>query len=87
MKFVNIGFNNMISVERIVALISPDSAPAKRLVQDAKDSGRAVDCSSGRKTRAVIVTDSDHVILSSVTTDKITARIAGEETEDEDNEQ
>lgn len=87
MKFVNIGFNNMISVERIVALISPDSAPAKRLVQDAKDSGRAVDCSSGRKTRAVIVTDSDHVILSSVTTDKITARIAGEEAEDEDNEQ
>ena len=77
----------MISVERIVALISPDSAPAKRLVQDAKDSGRAVDCSSGRKTRAVIVTDSDHVILSSVTTDKITARIAGEEAEDEDNEQ
>ena len=87
MKFVNIGFNNMIAADRIVALISPDSAPAKRLVQDAKDSGRAVDCSSGRKTRAVIITDSDHVILSSVTTDKITARIAGEETEDDENEQ
>ncbi|MBQ3527218.1 MAG: DUF370 domain-containing protein [Clostridia bacterium] len=87
MKFVNIGFNNMIAAERIVALISPDSAPAKRLVQDAKDSGRAVDCSSGRKTRAVIITDSDHVILSSVTTDKITARIAGEETEDDEGEQ
>ena len=77
----------MIAAERIVALISPDSAPAKRLVQDAKDSGRAVDCSSGRKTRAVIITDSDHVILSSVTTDKITARIAGEETEDDEGEQ
>ena len=87
MKFVNIGFNNMIAADRIVALISPDSAPAKRLVQDAKDTGRAVDCSSGRKTRAVIITDSDHVILSSVTTDKITARIAGEETEDDENEQ
>lgn len=87
MKFVNIGFNNMIAADRIVALISPDSAPAKRLVQDAKDSGRAVDCSSGRKTRAVIITDSDHVILSSVTTDKITARIAGEESEDDENEQ
>ena len=77
----------MIAADRIVALISPDSAPAKRLVQDAKDSGRAVDCSSGRKTRAVIITDSDHVILSSVTTDKITARIAGEESEDDENEQ
>ena len=87
MKFVNIGFNNMIAADRIVALISPDSAPAKRLVQDAKDTGRAVDCSSGRKIRAVIITDSDHVILSSVTTDKITARIAGEETEDDENEQ
>jgi len=87
MKLLNIGFNNMIAAERIVALISPDSAPAKRLVQDAKDSGRAVDCSSGRKTRAVIITDSDHVILSSVTTDKITARIAGEETEDDEGEQ
>ena len=87
MKFVNIGFNNMIAADRIVALISPDSAPAKRLVQDAKDTGRAVDCSSGRKTRAVIITDSDHVILSSVTTDKITARIAGEESEDDENEQ
>ena len=87
MKFVNIGFNNMIAADRIVALISPDSAPAKRLVQDAKDTGRAVDCSSGRKTRAVIITDSDHVILSSVTTDKITALIAGEEAEDDENEQ
>ncbi|MBQ2730038.1 MAG: DUF370 domain-containing protein [Clostridia bacterium] len=84
MKFINIGFNNMISRDRIVAIISPDSAPAKRLVQDAKDSGRAIDCSSGRRTRAVIITDSDHVILSSIQTDTITARIAGEEVEDED---
>ena len=74
----------MIARDRIVALISPDSAPAKRLVQDAKDSGRAIDCSSGRRTRAVIITDSDHVILSSIQTDTITARIAGEEVEDED---
>lgn len=74
----------MISRDRIVAIISPDSAPAKRLVQDAKDSGRAIDCSSGRRTRAVIITDSDHVILSSIQTDTITARIAGEEVEDED---
>lgn len=74
----------MISCDRIVAVISPESAPAKRLVQDAKDTGRAIDCSSGRKTRAVIITDSDHVILSSIQTETITARIAGEQVEDED---
>ena len=87
MKLVNIGFNNMISRDRIVAVISPDSAPAKRLVQDAKDAGRAIDCSSGRKTRSVIITDSDHVILSSIQTEAITARIAGEAESEEDDEQ
>lgn len=87
MKLVNIGFNNMISRDRIVAIISPDSAPAKRLVQDAKDTGRAIDCSSGRKTRSVIITDSDHVILSSIQTEAITARIAGEVQGEEDDEQ
>lgn len=84
MKFVNIGFNNMISRDRIVAIISPDSAPAKRLVQDAKDTGRAIDCSSGRRTRAVIITDSDHIILSSIQAETITARISGEAEEDDD---
>ena len=74
----------MISRDRIVALISPDSAPAKRLVQDAKDTGRAIDCTSGKKTRSVIITDSDHIILSSIQTETITARIAGEAAEDDD---
>ena len=87
MKFINIGFNNMISRDRIVAVISPDSAPAKRLVQDAKDAGRAIDCSSGRKTRAIIITDSDHVILSSIQTESITARIAGETGNEDTDEQ
>ncbi len=87
MKFINIGFNNMIARDRIVAIISPDSAPAKRLVQDAKDTGRAIDCSSGRKTRAVIITDSDHVILSSIQTETITARIAGEAGNEDTDEQ
>jgi len=87
MKFINIGFNNMIARDRIVALISPDSAPAKRLVQDAKDTGRAIDCTSGRRTRAVIITDSDHVILSSIQTETITARIAGEAGNGENDEQ
>lgn len=78
MKFINVGFNNMVSADRIVALIGPDSAPAKRLVQDAKDTGRAVDCTSGRRTRAVIITDSDHVILSAIQTETIAARISGD---------
>ena len=84
MKFINIGFGNMVASDRIITIVSPDSAPVKRLIQDAKDTGRAIDCSSGRKTRAVIITDSDHVILSSIQTETITARIAGEEAEDED---
>lgn len=77
----------MIAQDRIVAIISPESAPAKRLVQDAKDTGRAIDCSSGRRTRAVIITDSDHIILSSVQTETITARIAGEKEAGEEDEQ
>ncbi len=72
----------MIAAERIIAIIGPESAPAKRLVQDAKDSGRAIDCSSGKKTRSIIVTDSDHVILSSIQAETVTARIMGEEAED-----
>jgi len=77
----------MIARDRIVAIISPDSAPAKRLVQDAKDTGRAIDCSSGRKTRAVIITDSDHIILSAIQTETITARVAGEAGNEEEDEQ
>ena len=87
MKFINVGFNNMVSADRIVALIGPDSAPAKRLIQDAKDSGRAVDCTSGRRTRSVIITDSEHVILSAIQTETIAARISDEEREDETGEE
>lgn len=84
MKFINVGFNNMIAAERIVALIGSDSAPAKRLVQDAKDTGRAIDCTSGRRTRAIIITDSDHIILSSIQTETIAQRMSeGEESEHE----
>ena len=83
MRFINVGFNNMINSDRIVALVSSDSAPAKRLVQDSKDSGRAIDCSGGKKTRTVIITDSDHVILSSVEPEKMAERFAeNEETEE-----
>lgn len=77
MKFISIGYGNMIAVERIVALVSPDSAPIKRVMSDAKEQGRLIDVSCGRKTRAVIVTDSDHVILSALQTDTLSARLEG----------
>ena len=64
MKFINIGFGNMVAADRVVALASSDSAPIKRLIQDSKDAGRVIDVTCGRRTRAVIVTDSDLVILS-----------------------
>ncbi|MBR3970898.1 MAG: DUF370 domain-containing protein [Ruminococcus sp.] len=75
MKMINIGYGNMISAERIVSVISPESAPIKRLVQEAKDDGRAIDATYGRKTRAVIVMDSGHIILSSLITDTLASRI------------
>lgn len=77
MKMISIGFGNLVSAERIVSVITPDSAPLKRLVQDAKDSGRAVDATCGRKTRAVIITDSEHVILSALTAETVVERIEG----------
>lgn len=83
MKFINIGFGNMVSANRIVAIASPDSAPIKRLVQDAKEDNRAIDVSCGRRTRAVIITDSDHVILSAIQTETISNRLCDDE-EDED---
>ena len=75
MKFINIGFGNMVSAGRIVAIASPDSAPVKRLVQDAREDGRVIDVSCGRRTRAVIITDSDHVILSAIQTETVANRL------------
>ncbi len=82
MKFINAGYNNMVSADKIVALVSFDSAPAKRLVQDSKDGGRAIDCTGGKKTKSVIIMNSGHVVLSSLETEKLASRIAGTE-EDE----
>ena len=79
MKFINIGFGNMVSAGRIVAIASPDSEPIKRLVRDAKEDGRVIDVSCGRRTRAVIITDSDHVILSAIQTETITNRLSSDE--------
>lgn len=75
MKMLNIGYGNMISPERIITIVSPESAPIKRLIQEARDSGMAIDATFGRKTRAVIIMDSGHVVLSSLITDTLAARI------------
>lgn len=75
MKFINVGFGNMVAVDRVVALANPDSAPIKRLIQDSKDDGRAIDVTCGRRTRAVIITDSEHVILSAIQTETIANRL------------
>ena len=77
MKLVNIGFGNMISSERLLVVVSPDSAPIKRLIQDAKDAGRVIDVSCGRRTRAVIITDSEHVLLSAIQAETIANRLDG----------
>jgi len=87
MKFINIGFGNMVSAGRIVAIASPESAPIKRLVQDAKEDGRVIDVSCGRRTRAVIITDSEHVILSAIQTETITNRLAGDDSAPDDTEE
>ena len=75
MKLINIGYGTMISAARIITIVSPDSAPIKRLIQEAKDDGRAIDATYGRKTRAVIVMDSGHIILSSLITETLASRI------------
>ena len=75
MQLINIGFGNMVSAERIISIISPDSAPIKRIVQESKDSKMAIDATYGRRTRAVIILDSGHVILSSVQPETIANRV------------
>lgn len=75
MKLINIGFGNMLSSSKIVAIVSPDSAPSKRIVQEAKDKGVVIDASQGRRTRAVIITDSDHVVLSALQPETIANRL------------
>lgn len=79
MQFINLGFNNLILDERIVAIVSPDSAPAKRTVAEAKENGRIIDCTGGRKTKCVIITDSDHVVLSALSAEAISGRLNNNE--------
>lgn len=77
MLFINIGFGNMVAQNRIVAIVSPDSSPIKRLLQDAKVAGRVIDVSCGHKTKTVIITDSEHVILSALPKQRISDRLNG----------
>lgn len=86
MKFINVGSGNMVAAGRVVALASPDSAPIKRLVQIAKEEGRVVDVSCGRRTRTVIFTDSEHLILSAIKAETISNRMGDSSDEGEDEE-
>ena len=76
MKLINIGFGNMVSADRLVAIVSPESAPIKRIIQDARDKGTLIDATYGRRTRAVLITDSDHCILSAVQPETVANRMA-----------
>ncbi len=75
MKLINIGFGSIVSADRLVAMVSPESAPIKRIIQDARDNGMLIDATYGRRTRSVIITDSDHIILSAVQTETLANRI------------
>ena len=86
MKFINIGFGNKVAADRIVTIAYPDSAPIKRIMQDAKDAGRAIDVSCGRRTRSVIITDSEHVILSAIQPETIAGRVDGGDDEEDGEE-
>lgn len=74
-KLINIGFGNIVPANRIVAVVSPESAPIKRFIQDGRDEGKLIDATYGRRTRAVIITDSDHIILSSIQPETVANRI------------
>ena len=74
MKLINVGFGSMVAANRVLAVVAPDSAPIKRVIQEARDRGMLVDASYGRKTKAVILMDTDHVILSAITPETIYAR-------------
>lgn len=84
MKLINIGFGNMVNASRLVAIVSPESAPIKRIIQDARERGTLIDATYGRRTRAVIITDSDHVVLSAVQPETVANRLG---TDDEDEEE
>ena len=86
MKLINIGFGNMVNASRLIAIVSPESAPIKRIVQDARDKGALIDATYGRRSRAVLITDSEHIILSPIQPETIANRVGSdaEDTEEEE---
>ena len=84
MKLVNIGFGNMVSLNRMVAIVSPESAPIKRIIQDAKERGTLIDATLGRRTRSVVITDSGHIILTYLQSETLANRMSDEDTAIED---
>ena len=91
MKLINIGFGNMVSAGRLIAIVSPASAPIKRMIQGARDRGMLIDATYGRRTRAVLIMDSDHIVLSAIQPETVAGRLSGKDapepvTEEDDEE-
>ena len=84
MKLLNIGFGNMVSTDRLIAIVSPDSAPIKRMIPEGRDRGVLIDATYGRKTRSVVIMDSDHIVLSAIQPDTVAARLNGKEAVEEE---
>ena len=87
MKLINIGFSNLVSVERLVAVVTPDSAPIKRMVQEARDRGVLIDATYGRRTKSVLIMDNDHLVLSALQPETVANRVAGEKDHHEEEEE
>ena len=86
MKLINIGYGNLVNSAKVVSVVSPDAAPIKRLMQDARDAGKLIDASSGKKTRSVLVADSGHVVLSALSCEALQARLNENESEEHESE-
>lgn len=86
MKLINIGFGNMVSTERLIAIVSPESAPIKRIVQEAREKGKLIDATYGRRTRSIIIFDSDHIVLCAVQPETVKNRFVDKDDADNDEE-
>ena len=87
MRLINIGFGNMVNAGKLIAIVSPESAPIKRIVQEARDKGSLIDATYGRRTRAVIIMDSDHVVLSAVQPETVANRLSDEAQDEEEEDE
>ncbi len=84
MKLVNIGFGNMVNANKLLAIVSPESAPIKRIIQESKEKGTLIDATHGRRTRAVLITDNDHVILTYLQSETVANRLSNEYDDEEE---